>query len=113
MNARILVLGLSFKENTPDLRNTRVVDIIAELREYNARVDVHDPWVDASEAAQEYGLELCTEPEPGSYDAILIAVAHEQYRKMGIDAVRALGQPGAVVFDVKYVFPADATDGRL
>jgi UDP-N-acetyl-D-galactosamine dehydrogenase len=113
VDSRILVLGLSFKENTPDLRNTRVVDIIAELREYNARVDVHDPWVDPAEASREFGLELCAEPQRGTYDAILVAVAHEQYRQMGIDAVRALGRPGAVVFDVKYLFPAESTDGRL
>lgn len=113
VNARVLILGLSFKENTPDLRNTRVLDIMAELREYNASVDVHDPWVDPDEAKREYGLQLCAEPEPGSYDAILIAVAHEQYRKMGIEGVRALGRPEALVFDVKYVFPAETTDGRL
>ena len=113
VDTRILVLGLSFKENCPDLRNTRVVDIIAELQEYNARVDVHDPWVDPGEATREYGLELCQNPEPGRYDAILIAVAHEQFRQMGIDGVRALGRPGAVVFDVKYLFPAEVTDGRL
>jgi len=113
VNARVLVLGLSFKENCPDLRNTRVVDIIAELREYNARVDVHDPWAEPEEARREYGLALCADPEPGSYDAILLAVAHDQFRQMGIEAVRALGRPGAVVFDVKYIFNAGDADGRL
>jgi UDP-N-acetyl-D-galactosamine dehydrogenase len=113
VGARILVLGLSFKENCPDLRNTRVVDIVAELREYHAEVDIHDPWVDAAEAKREYGVELCAAPQAGSYDAILIAVAHEAFREQGIEAVRALGKPGAVVFDVKYLFPMEQTDGRL
>jgi len=113
VGAKILVLGLSFKENCPDLRNTRVVDIIDELKEYSAEVEVHDPWVDATEARAEYGVELCVQPQAGRYDGILIAVAHEQFRQLGIEQIRALGQPGAVVFDVKYLFPPELTDGRL
>lgn len=113
VGAKVLVMGLSFKENCPDLRNTRVVDIIGELKEYSAEVEVHDPWVDAEEAHAEYGVELCAEPQDGRYDGILIAVAHEQFKQLGIERIRALGKSGAVVFDVKYLFPAEQTDGRL
>ena len=113
VGSRILVLGLAFKENCPDLRNTRVVDIVRELQGYHARVDVHDPWVDAAESAQEYGIELQHELAPGSYDAIIIAVAHGQFAGMGAAALRALGKPGAVLYDVKYVLPLADVDGRL
>jgi len=113
VDSRILVLGLAFKENCPDLRNTRVVDIIRDLREYHACVDVYDPWVDPEEARHEYGLSLIETPEVGKYDAILIAVAHEQFRVLGASGIRAFGKPGAVCFDVKYVLPADQVDGRL
>jgi UDP-N-acetyl-D-galactosamine dehydrogenase len=113
VNARVLVLGLAFKENCPDLRNTRVVDIVAILRGYNTAVDVHDPWVDADEAEHEYALRPVEDPERGTYDAIIIAVGHRQFVDMGIDRIRALGKPGAVVFDVKCILPAAAVDGRL
>lgn len=112
VGARILVLGLAFKENCPDLRNTRVVDIIQALRSYNAQVDIHDPWVDADEARHEYGLEL-TQPQAAHYDALVIAVGHDQFRALGSEGIRALGKPEAVVYDVKYVLPRDAVDGRL
>jgi UDP-N-acetyl-D-galactosamine dehydrogenase len=111
--ARVLVLGLTFKENCPDLRNTRVVDIVAELESFGARVDVHDPWIDAAEAEREYGITPVAAPAPGAYDAVVAAVAHRQFREMGIGGVRALCRPGAVVYDVKYLFPAAAVDGRL
>ena len=111
--ARILVLGLAFKENCPDLRNTRVVDVINEFRGYSANVDVHDPWVDADEAHHEYGLELVQEPKPGSYDAIILAVGHRQFVEMGPQALRALGKPGCVLFDVKNLLPLESVDGRL
>lgn len=113
MDAKILILGLTFKENCPDLRNTRVVDIIRELRDYQAQVEVYDPWVDAQEAAREYGIEPISTPTPGIYDAIILAVAHQQFREMGAERIRALGKPDAVLFDVKYVLPATAVDGRL
>jgi UDP-N-acetyl-D-galactosamine dehydrogenase len=113
VGADILVLGLTFKENTPDIRNTRVVDIIHELRDYTARVDVHDPNVDANEAAHEYGLELIDELEPGRYDAVVLAVGHDQYRELGAEGVRRLLKPGGVLYDIKYVFPKDDVDGRL
>jgi len=113
VNARVLVLGLAFKENCPDLRNTRVVDIIAALRDCNAQVDVHDPWVDRAEAQHEYGLDLIAEPQPGSYDAIILAVGHDQFRALGGDGVRALGKADCVVYDVKHILPRDAVDARL
>jgi UDP-N-acetyl-D-galactosamine dehydrogenase len=113
VGARVLVLGLSFKENCPDLRNTRVVDIVSELRQYHATVELYDPWVDEVQAQHEYGITLQTQLREGVYDAVLIAVAHQQFREMGSAALRRLAKPGAVLFDVKYLFPADETDGRL
>ena len=112
VGARVLVLGLAFKENCPDLRNTRVVDVIAELRRFHCQVDVHDPWVDAAEAAHEYALHPIATPEPGSYDAILLAVAHHQFAEQGA-SLRRFGKPQCVVYDVKHVLPRDAVDGRL
>ena len=114
VNARILILGLAFKENCPDLRNTRVVDIVAALQGYNARVDVHDPWVDAAEAQHEYGISPIAAPEQGGYDAVVVAVGHRQFCELGGEGVRRYGKAdGNVVFDVKYVLPRDAVDGRL
>lgn len=111
--SRVLILGLTFKENCPDLRNTRVVDVIQELTPFGPAVDIHDPWVDPAEAKHEYGLDLIEEPEAGAYDAIVLAVSHEQFKEKGLDWVRSLGKPDAVVYDVKHLFPADQTDGRL
>ena len=114
VGARVLVLGLAFKENCPDLRNTRVVDIVHALEGYNARVDVHDPWVDAAEAQHEYGLTPIEAPEQGMYDAIVLAVGHDQFRALGGQGVRAFGKPEAsILYDVKHVLPRDAVDGRL
>ncbi|MGV8922110.1 MAG: nucleotide sugar dehydrogenase [Thermomonas sp.] len=113
VQARVLVLGLAFKENCPDLRNTRVVDIIETLRGYNASVDVHDPWVDAREAQHEYGITPVSDVEQGVYDAVILAVGHEQFRALGGDGVRRFCKPESVVYDVKYVLPRDAVDGRL
>jgi len=111
--ARVLVMGLTFKENCPDLRNTRVVDIVKELGEYGVSVDVYDPWVDAEEAQHEYGLAPVTQPEPGVYDGIILAVAHQQFVDMGATAIRALGKPQHVLYDLKYVLSAESTDLRL
>ncbi len=113
VGARVLVLGLAFKENCPDLRNTRVVDIVEALRGYNASVEVHDPWVDAADARHEYDLALTGSPYKGEYDAIIVAVGHRQFADLGATGIRALGKPGAVLYDVKYVLPRDAVDGRL
>ncbi|PYG00002.1 UDP-N-acetyl-D-galactosamine dehydrogenase [Thioalkalivibrio sp. ALE21] len=114
VGSRILVMGLAFKENCPDLRNTRVVDIIADLQGYNAQVDVWDPWVDTAEAREEYALELLEgEPEAGTYDAMVLAVPHREFVALGGEGVRRLGRENAVVFDVKSVLPAEAADLRL
>jgi UDP-N-acetyl-D-glucosamine/UDP-N-acetyl-D-galactosamine dehydrogenase len=112
-DARVLVLGLAFKENCPDLRNTRVIDVIREFQSYNANVDVYDPWVDADEARMEYGLELVHELNDGAYDAVILAVAHREFVALGAERIRALCRPGAVLFDVKNTLPRDAVDGRL
>ena len=112
--ARVLVMGLTFKENCPDLRNTRVVDIVAALQGYNAQVDVHDPWVDADEARYEYGITPVESPAEGVYDAVIVAVGHQQFHNAGANSVRLYGRAaGSVVFDVKYVLPREAVDGRL
>jgi UDP-N-acetyl-D-glucosamine/UDP-N-acetyl-D-galactosamine dehydrogenase len=113
VDARVLVMGLAFKENCPDLRNTRVVDLIAELTACNARVDVYDPWVDPAHAREEFGFTPVETPAAGAYDTIIIAVAHEKFKEMGIEGVRALAKQNAVVFDIKYLFPAADVDGRL
>jgi UDP-N-acetyl-D-galactosamine dehydrogenase len=112
-SARVLVLGLAFKENCPDVRNTKVVDIVSELSTYGSTVDVHDPWIDAEEARSEYGIDLVAEPETGMYDAVVIAVAHDQFKALGAEGIRAFGKPSALVYDIKYVLPADAVDDRL
>ncbi len=111
--ARVLVMGLTFKENCPDLRNTRIVDIVKELGEYNIQADVYDPWVDVAEAQHEYGLTPIAAPEQGAYDAIIVGVAHQQFKDMGAEAIRALGKPEHVVYDLKYVMPRKAADLRL
>ncbi|OHB26382.1 MAG: Vi polysaccharide biosynthesis protein VipA/TviB [Phenylobacterium sp. RIFCSPHIGHO2_01_FULL_69_31] len=111
--ARVLVLGLAFKENTPDLRNTRVIDIVRELADYGVSVDVCDPWIDAGEARHEYGLELVDEPAEGAYDGIVVAVPHRQFAGMGAARIRAFGRPDAVIFDVKAMLAKDESDLRL
>ena len=113
VRARVLVLGLAFKENCPDLRNTRVVDIVQALHAYNAQVDVHDPWINADEARHEYALSPVDSPVPGDYDAVIVAVGHRQFIELGVDGIRGYGKPASVVYDVKYVLPRDAVDGRL
>ena len=113
VDANILLMGLTFKENCPDVRNTKVVDLAHEFMTYHANVDIYDPWADPDEVKHEYGLDLIPNLEKGKYDAIVVAVAHEQFVSMGIDEVRSLGKPGSVIFDVKYVFPADQVDERI
>ncbi len=112
-DSNVLIMGLTFKENCPDLRNTRVVDIIKELETYGVNIHVYDPWVDPEEAVAEYGIKPIATLEEGKFDAILLAVAHEQFKQMDIKQVRALGKPGSVIYDLKYLFPADLTDERL
>ena len=112
-DSRVLVMGLTFKENCPDLRNTRVVDIVHELGEYHVDVDVYDPWVDADEAQHEYGITPIAKPEPGKYDAIILAVSHEQFVKMGAAEIRKLGKAKHVLYDLKYVLSPEESDLRL
>jgi UDP-N-acetyl-D-galactosamine dehydrogenase len=112
--SRILLLGITFKENCPDLRNTRVVDLARELGEYGARVDIHDPWADPVIAAHEYGVQLLAgEPQAGVYDAIVVAVAHDEFRALGVDGLRRLTAARSVIYDIKGIFPKDAVDARL
>jgi UDP-N-acetyl-D-galactosamine dehydrogenase len=112
--ARILILGITFKENCPDLRNTRVVELAREFEDYGARVDIHDPWADAAEARASYGIELlATPPDEGAYDAVIVAVAHREFAEMGPARARAFGKPGALLYDIKSLYPRDAVDGRL
>jgi UDP-N-acetyl-D-galactosamine dehydrogenase len=110
---RVLILGLTFKEDCPDLRNTRVVDIIDELKSFNTEVDVYDPWANPEEASEEYGIDLIRELQPGRYDAVILAVAHRQFVDMGAEAIRRLGREQTVLFDVKSLLPVDMVDGRL
>lgn len=113
VDANILVMGLTFKENCPDLRNSRVIDIIREFETYHANVDVYDPWVNPSDAQSEYGIDILDTPESGTYDAIILAVAHKEFVDMGDEKIRAFGKDKCVIYDVKYVLPKDRVDGRL
>lgn len=112
-DSRALVLGLTFKENCPDLRNTRVVDIVSELDAYGIACDVHDPWASPDEARREYGIELVPEPPKGSYDAIILAVAHREFLAMGAETLRSFGKQKSVLYDVKQLLPRNQVDGRL
>lgn len=111
--ARVLILGLTFKENTPDLRNSKVIDIIRELEDYEMVVDVHDPWADPAEARSEYGIGLIPCPEPGAYDAIVLAVAHTAFSSMGVSTIRGFGCEEHVLYDLKYGLPNGHSDLRL
>ncbi len=111
--SRVLVLGLAFKENCPDLRNTRVIDVIRELEDYGASVDVHDPWVEAEEARAEYSIDMVGAPNKGVYDAMVLAVAHGDFREIGAQTVREYGRDAHILYDLKHVFPATESDLRL
>ena len=111
--ARVLVMGLSFKENCPDLRNTRIVDMVSELQGYDVAVDVFDPWASIEEAQYEYGITPIAEPEIGAYDGIVLAVGHDSFKAMGVRAIHALGKSTHVLYDLKYLFPAEDSDLRL
>ena len=114
LGSRILVLGLTFKENCPDIRNTKVVDIVKALGEYHTKVDIYDPWIDVDEARREYGLECLTAlPANGTYQAIVLAVGHKEFVTLGPERIKAMGQREAVVYDVKSIFPIGSVDGRL
>jgi UDP-N-acetyl-D-galactosamine dehydrogenase len=111
--ARVLIMGLTFKENCPDLRNTKVIDIVRELAEYDIAVDVYDPWVSVEEAQHEYGITPIAQPQPGSYDGIVLAVAHQQFAAMSEQDYRQLGKAQHVLYDLKYVLPEGQSDLRL
>jgi len=111
--SRILILGLTFKENCADLRNTRVAELAQKFSEYRAKVDIHDPWADADEARAAYGLELVAEPQRDAYDAVVLAVSHDQFRALGAAGARAFGKPHALLYDIKSLYPRDQVDARL
>jgi UDP-N-acetyl-D-galactosamine dehydrogenase len=111
--ARVLILGLTFKENCPDLRNTKVIDIVRELQEYNIKVDVTDPWIDGAEAKKEYGITPIEQPQTDCYDAVIIAVAHQQFKQLGASNIRAYGKKEHILYDLKYVLKAHESDMRL
>lgn len=113
VDSKILILGFTFKENCPDVRNTRVIDIVEEFANYHANVDVYDPWVDHEEAKEEYGISLISELNENSYDAIVVSVAHKEFVEMGVDKIRSLGKQKHILFDVKHVFPKQDVDARL
>jgi UDP-N-acetyl-D-galactosamine dehydrogenase len=114
-DARILVLGITFKENCPDIRNSKVIDVVRELQKYGAKVDIHDPWADGASCKHEYGVR----PVPGAmenkgeYDAIVLAVAHREFKEIGSQGIRKLGKKNHVMYDIKHLFRAHETDGRL
>ena len=112
-DSKILILGLAFKENCPDLRNSKVMDIVNELRRFDAKVDVYDPWIDRDAARREYGIRPVVSPKPASYDAIVLAVGHDEFKKMGARSIRRWAKKVHVLYDVKYLFGSDQTDGRL
>ena len=111
--SRILVMGLTFKENCPDLRNSKVADVIRELKKYGAKVDVYDPWVDSKEAQHEYGIRPVRKPAKGAYDAVVLAVAHNEFKEMGADAIRGFAKKPHVLYDIKYLFQPAEVDARL
>ena len=113
VDSNILVMGLTFKEDCPDIRNTRVVDVVQELSGFHCNIEVYDPWIDKEESIRQYGIIPVEQPEPGKYDAVIIAVAHHQFKAMGITAIRALGKKNHVLYDIKYILPAEKVDGRL
>ena len=111
--ANVLVMGLTFKENCPDVRNTKIVDIIAELAEFNTNVDVYDPWVNPEEAKHEYGVDLIEKPKTAHYDAVIFAVAHKQFIALSNDEIKGLMQPEHVIYDLKYMLDPTLADIRL
>jgi len=113
VDSNILIMGLTFKEDCPDIRNTRVVDVVQELSGFHCNIDVYDPWIDKEESIREFGITPVEQPETGKYDAVIIAVAHHQFKSMGITAIRALGKKNHVLYDIKYILPTEKVDGRL
>ncbi|MFK5951128.1 MAG: nucleotide sugar dehydrogenase, partial [Methylococcales bacterium] len=112
-DSKILMMGLTFKENCPDLRNTRVTDMIEEFKDYGANIDVYDPWVDKDETEKEYGFRPIDKMESNKYDAIVLAVSHNEFVEMGAEAIHKLGKENHVLYDIKYILKTDEVDGRL
>lgn len=113
VDSNILVMGLTFKEDCPDIRNTRVVDVVQELSGFHCNIDVYDPWIDKEESIREFGINPVEQPEPGKYDAVIIAVAHHKFKSMDSTAIHALGKKNHVIYDIKYILPSEKVDGRL
>ena len=113
VDAKILILGFTFKENCPDIRNTRVIDIVKEFGTYHSKVDIYDPWIDLEEANEEYSASFLSELPSTKYDAIILAVNHDEFKSLGAEKIHALGKENHVLFDVKNVLPKDLVDGRL
>jgi len=113
VDANVLIMGLTFKENCPDIRNTRVVDLVEKFESFNCNVDVYDPWVDMNEAEYEYDIKPIDQPVEGKYDAILLAVAHEEFKELSLDQIKAFGNYNHVLYDIKYLLDANEVDGRL
>jgi len=113
VDANVLIMGLTFKENCPDLRNTRVVDLVQEFEGFNCNVDVYDPWINKEEALNEYSIKPINEPVQGKYDAIILAVAHNEFKEMSVEQIRAYGKDNHVLYDIKYLLKVGEVDGRL
>jgi len=113
VDANVLIMGLAFKENCPDLRNTRVVDLVEEFKGFSCNVDVYDPWVDKDEAVNEYGITPIDQPVKGKYDAILLAVAHDEFKELSLEQIKAFGKGNHVLYDIKYLLDSNKVDGRL
>jgi UDP-N-acetyl-D-galactosamine dehydrogenase len=113
VDANVLIMGLTFKENCPDLRNTRIVDVVEEFEGFNCNVDVFDPWVDKEEAVREYNIKPIDQPVEGKYDAILLAVAHDEFKELSLEQIKAFGKDNHVLYDIKYLLGANEVDGRL
>jgi UDP-N-acetyl-D-glucosamine/UDP-N-acetyl-D-galactosamine dehydrogenase len=113
VDANVLIMGLTFKENCPDLRNTRVIDLIEEFKGFNCNVDVYDPWVDKDEAVHEYGIKPIDQPVEGKYDTIILAVAHDEFKELSLEQIKAFGKDNHVLYDIKYLLKANEVDGRL
>jgi len=113
VDSNVLIMGLAFKENCPDLRNTRVIDLVSEFENFNCKVDVYDPWANQAEAYREFGITPVSEPINSNYDAIILAVAHQEFKQMTLNQIKSFGKDNHVIYDVKYIFEAYQVDGRL
>ena len=112
-DANVLIMGLTFKENCPDIRNTRIVDLVEEFKGFKCNVEVYDPWVDKNQAMAEYNIKPIDQPSQNKYDAILLAVAHDEFKELSVDQIKAFGKDSHVLYDIKYLLDASEVDGRL